>query len=120
MFQCKNTKFLLQMYKTFVRSRMEYATPVFNPHNKCDINALESVQRYFTRQIPELQKLNLSYKDRLKILKLESLQLRRLKTDLLLTNKIIYGHLNVESKNFFNINNKSTRTNGLKLEKHYY
>jgi len=119
-FRCKNKNFLMQMYKTFVRSKLEYATPVWSPYHKADIAVIESVQRNFTRRIPELQKLELSYEERLRYLNLESLQLRRLKNDILLTHKILYGHLNVESKQFFHINNRNTRSNGLKLEKSYF
>ena len=116
-FRCKNKSFLLQMYKTFVRPKLEYATPVWSPHHKGDIAIIESVQRNFTRRIPELQKLQLSYQERLNYLNLETLQLRRLKNDILITHKIIYGHLNVNSGDFFKINNRNTRSNGLKLEK---
>ncbi len=43
----------------------------------------------------------LSYKERLEKLGLESLQLRRLHTDLVFVYKLLYGHLDVDPNNLF-------------------
>ena len=54
-----------------------------------DIDSFESVQRMFTRRLPGYD--NMSYKARLLKLKLPSLELRRLRADLLLCYKIFHG-----------------------------
>jgi len=57
-----------------------------------------SVQRKFTKRIPGIS--GLSYHSRLKALNLESLKLRRLRADLLLAYKILFGLLRVNSDIF--------------------
>ena len=75
-FSYKSRDFLLALYKTYVRPQVEYCSTVWNPHLLHDINLIESVQRRFTRSIPGLSQLG--YRQRLKYLKLETLEYRRL------------------------------------------
>ena len=79
------------LYKTLIRPHLEYASPIWSPITKCEILRLEGVQRRATKLIPELQ--NLPYTDRLKHLKLPTLQFRRIRQDLLLLYN--YVHQNV-------------------------
>jgi hypothetical protein len=95
-FETRDTNFLLQMYKTFVRPKLEYASPCWSPYLIKDIKLVESVQRAFTCRIPETARKNLPYTDRLADLGLESLDLRRLHTDLIFVFKLLYGHLDVD------------------------
>ena len=53
---------------------------MWSPNTLCDIDAVESVQRRFTKRLSGLQ--GLSYDARLRRLELQSLELRRLLTDL--------------------------------------
>ena len=70
---------------------LTYCSSVWSPGLLTDIKAIESVQRLFTRRVAGLE--NTDYKTRLKQLNLPSLELRRLRADLLLCYKIFNGHV---------------------------
>ena len=74
-FRNRSTKVMLQLYKSMVRSRLEYCCPLWNPHRVTDIQTLEEIQRSFTRKIHGLSQMN--YWERTKKLGLMSLQRRR-------------------------------------------
>jgi len=95
-FETQSADFLLKLYKTFVRPKLEYATPLWSPSNKKDILLIESIQRAFTKRIPEINRLKLSYSERLSYLNLERLDLRRLKIDLIWTHKLLYRYCGVD------------------------
>ena len=64
------------------RPMLEYCSPVWSPHTKCQINKIENVQRFFTKRIAGLWPL--CYDRRLAVLKLLSLEYRRTFNDLAL------------------------------------
>ncbi len=103
------------MYETFVRPRLEYATQVWSPHFKMDIDLIESVQRKFTKRIPGLAQV--LYPDRILQLNLQSLELRRWIFDLVMVYKILYGLVEMDVTQFFTFQHSSTRGNSLKLFK---
>lgn len=104
-FECKKHDFLVQMFNTFVRSKLEYGTQVWNPHYLCDIDLLENVQRKFTKRINGLW--HKSYPERLAILNMQSLELRRLHLDLIFLYKIIHGQVKMDFKKcLFSSNHK--------------
>ena len=49
---------------------LEYCSPVWNPHYRCDIEKIESVQRRFSKYIGTLS--SLTYAERLNILNADS------------------------------------------------
>jgi len=69
----------------------EYCSSAWNPRYHCDADdKVESVQRRFTKKnIGTL--INLSYPD-VHVLLAESLELRRLKFDLIMMSRIIHGY----------------------------
>ena len=82
------SKFLMTLlFKTMVRSRLEYCSALWNPHRIQDIQTLEAIQRSFTRRISGCQ--NLNYWERLKFLHLPSLQRRRERYIIINTWKIL-------------------------------
>ena len=76
----------------YVRSLLEYCTPIWCPYNKGDIKTTERVQRAFTRKIFYLCHLPpVSYEDRLLHIGLQRLEIRRIHSDLIFLFKIIHG-----------------------------
>ena len=98
------------MYKCYVRPTLEYNSVIFSPHNIFLIDALENVQRHFTKHLPGLY--NFDYAERLKICKLESLELRRIKCDVIMLFKILHGMIHVDlCNNAIAVSNAVTRDN---------
>ena len=77
------------LFKALARPHLEYASSVWNPHKKKDIETIENVQRRATKMLPNLK--DLSYEERLKILKIPTLKFRRLRGDMIETYKITTG-----------------------------
>ena len=73
-------KTLVKAYITYVRPLLEYNTVIWSPYKTGDISSIEKVQRGFTKRLPGLK--NLTYKERLAATNLDTLELRRLRTDL--------------------------------------
>ena len=63
---------MMTLYKTMIRSRVEYSSPLWNPTKITDIQTLENIQRSFTSKIDGCS--NLNYYQRLRKLKIPSLQ----------------------------------------------
>ena len=87
-FQNKKRKFP-HLYMALVRPHLKYANVVWGPHYILDQKAVENVQRRATKMIPDIKRL--TYKDRLRHLKIPSLQHRRYRGDMITTYKIITG-----------------------------
>ena len=86
----KNIYTLIQLYKTYVRPKVEYNTPVWSPFLLGDIRKIEAIQRKFTKRICLRCQIPFkSYEDRLRKLNLQPLYYRRIYFDLLFLFKII-------------------------------
>jgi len=72
----------MQAFITYVRPILEYASSVWSLYLLKHINAIEKVQKRFTKRIYSLS--HLSYPERLAVINLEHLELRRLKNYLVL------------------------------------
>ena len=79
------------------------------------IDILENVQRKFTTRLPGM--FNLTYHQRLVALNLESLELRRVRSDLILTYKILFGLIGLNTDVFFSLN---VSRNSMNLRGHDY
>ena len=75
MFKTRERTIMITLYKSLIRSLLEYCCPLWNPRRVTEIQLLEGVQRTFTSCIAGLR--HLSYWERLKQLKMVSLQWRR-------------------------------------------
>jgi len=49
-FQTRDASILMKAFVTFVRPILEYASFVWNPHYKHEIDKVEAVQRKFTKK----------------------------------------------------------------------
>ena len=105
---------LVRAFKVYVRPLIEYASTTWSPSYVTQIITLESVQHDFTRHIPGCSHLN--YHDRLSVLKLQSLEHRRLIADLALCFNIFKCNTCLNFENFFTLNpNTNLRGHPFKL-----
>ena len=112
-----NTFILL--YKSMVRSHLEYANSVWSPIRIMDIEKIEQVQKRATKMIYSIKKMN--YENRLKFLNLPTLKYRRLRGDMIETYKIITGKYDNNSVVNIEFNSQSsTRGNIYKLQKNVF
>ena len=108
----------LKCYSCYVRPILEYSSQVWSPSYLMDIDKLEKVQRYFTRRLfARLNYENRSYLERLTFLKLEPLELRRLRFDLIMAFKCLKNEVNLCENVFLLSTNNLTRGHSMKLSK---
>ena len=99
-----------------IRPLLEYASKVWSPCTVAEISKVESVQRSFTKRLPGLNSCN--YCTRLCILEIESLQLRRLRSDLIYVYKMLFGLVDLNFTDYFTLRADSvTRGHKYKLLK---
>lgn len=98
-FTCRDPDFLVRMFCVFVRSMLEYNTTVWSPSGLENIKKLERVQRSFTKRIPNLSET--PYLERLQILKLDRLELRRIRFDIVMCFCIVKGLNGLKFDDFF-------------------
>ena len=84
-------------YLTLIRSVMEFAAPIWNPHLQKDINLLESVQRRAARFIKGDYYTTSSVSHMLQDLGLHELKDRRRDLRLALIFKVVHGHVAVDA-----------------------
>ena len=109
----RDRAFLLATFFSYVRPILEFNCSVWSPYLIKDIDQIEKVQKRFTKRVPGLQ--NLPYKERLKSLKLQSLELRRLIFDLVQCYKIVHNIDCLKFEDFFTFANVGPRDHSLKL-----
>jgi ribonucleases P/MRP protein subunit RPP40 len=78
-----------QLYVTFVRPHLEYASSAWNPYRIGDENGIENIQRRATKLGPSLKRL--SNKERVEKLGLTTLKKRRERGDIIQYYKIVKG-----------------------------
>ncbi len=106
---CLTKEIFVPLYGALVRPHLEYAIPANCPYLIKDIYHLEIIQRAATRWVKGLR--DFTYEDRLKELKFQSLENRRIRNDLVLPHKIIYNQNDLEASQLF----KFSRRPGLRM-----
>ena len=109
----KNPDVMLQLYKTLIRPLVEYCTVAWSPHYQKDKQLIEKIQRRFIRMIPSLQKQ--PYDRAMNILKIQSLEERRNRADLIFLYKMYRGFTRPRFNDFFQLT-KIDKTRGHHLE----
>ena len=109
-FSYRSKNVLVPLFKALVRPILEYANTVWDPSFRNQINYIESVQRSYTQHILEVKKL--PYEERLKKLRLPSLEYRRFRGDLIELYKIAQQKYDRSSVNSLFQFNQSSRLRG--------
>ena len=101
---------LFILYKSYVRPHLEYSIQAWSPHFRKDIDCLKQVQRRATKLIGGFK--NLTYEDRLRRLKLKTLDKRRLRGDLIEVFKIMTEREKVDKQQFFDLSTSTYNLRG--------
>lgn len=112
-FKFLDIRAMTTLYKSFVLPLLDYCSIAWCPFYIKDIEALERVQRRFTKILPVYR--NLPYEERLIKYNITSLYTRRIKLDLVWVYKIIHDQVDLPSESLFEIDSES-RTRGHKLK----
>ncbi|GAB1597390.1 hypothetical protein Ahia01_000015400, partial [Argonauta hians] len=88
-FKTRNKEAMFQLWRSLVLSRLDYCSQLWSPQTVKSIAVLESTQRRFTKAINSMK--DLSYRERLRELKLYSLERRRERYSIIYIWKILQG-----------------------------
>jgi len=92
----------MKAFLVYVRPVLECASCVWSPQSVGLIRKIESVQRRFTKRFPCCK--HMTYNDRIVKLNIDSLQLRRLRLDLVYNvHKIMFGLVATDISDYFTL-----------------
>jgi hypothetical protein len=84
----RNPAFMMKVFNTYVLPSMLYASSVWSPRLRYELNALETIQRQYTRRIVGLR--HMCYGERLHTMQL-SIESTFMSSDLVLAYKLLHG-----------------------------
>jgi len=117
-FNTREIEPLLCAFKSYILPLVNYCSTVWSPSIFGDICSIESVQRLFTRKLVGMKEL--PYRARLAATDLPTLELRRMRADLIMCFKIINGHVAGIPENFgLTLSGVGTRGHPKKLFVHH-
>ena len=90
-----------------VRPHLEYAAPVWSPHDDYLKEQLENVQRRATKLIPAIS--HLEYPERLKALKMPTLAYRRVRGDMIQVYKLLNGKYDTSLPQFLTLSHNKEK-----------
>ena len=90
-FSSRQTTFLKFLFKTLVQGHVDYCSQLYFPGQSSELEAIEEIQKSFTKKIPEVNHLN--YWERLSHLKMYSQQRRAERYRIIYTWKVLEGLL---------------------------
>ena len=103
----------IQLFKSLVRPILEYGHCIWQPYHKTLCSDIEDVQRRATRLLGSLK--NKSYPERLRVLRLPTLEHRRLRGDMIEVYKYLHGHYDVKKPTLSQAGGRDLRGHSLKL-----
>ena len=98
---------LVPLYKSLVRPHLEYCVQAWRPYLQQDVNNIEGVQRRMTKMTKEVEEEE--HEQRMKTTKLMSLEMRRLRSDLIEVYKIMHNREGLKHEDFFPLRSASRR-----------
>lgn len=114
-FNSRKSEVIIPLYKSLVRPHLEYCVQAWRPHLVKDIQLIEAVQHRATKCVEGMSVL--SYEERLRRLKLPSLEYRRIRGDLIQVFKVYKGWAGLEFGELFQANHNTLRGHSAKLFK---
>ena len=108
-FSSRNSQLLVKAFTaftTYVRPLLESNSFIWSPNDVYNITKIESVQRRFTKRIPSVSQL--SYRDRLAFIGLDSLEYSRLITDIVMMYKTVHHLVDVDHDAPITVNSSET------------
>ena len=106
------------LWRTYVLPRLEYASNVWSPYYIKDIDLIENVQRRYTKFLPGM--FYKTYKERRELLKIKTLEERRICLDIILLYKIIHNMIDINFHKYFSYNEAPTRGHQFKLNFNHF
>ena len=98
-FHYRKKEYLVPLYKTFVRPRLEHAVAAWSPWLESDIRSLEKIQERLIRMLSDVK--GETYEDKLKDAGLTTLKERRERGDAIQTFKVLKGFNKVDTSKWF-------------------
>ena len=107
-FHYRKKEYLVPLYKTFVRPKLEYASSAWSPWLEKDKTPLEKVQGRLVRMISDVKGSN--YEEKLKDAGLTTLEKRRQRGDAIQAFKTIKGFSRVQMDKWFTFEDENARS----------
>lgn len=106
-FHYRRKEYLIPLYKTFVRPKLEFGVAAWNPWTEADAEALEKVQKRALRLITDIS--GTTYLERLEEVGLTTLKERRERGDAIEAFKTLKGFNRVKKDKWFEVSGPEAR-----------
>ena len=106
-FHFRKKKDLIPLYKTFVRSKLEFSVAAWNPWNESDTQVLENVQKRLIRLLSDVR--GGSYEEKVKDAGLTTLKERRERGDMIEVFKTLRNKNNIDASRWFSVLGEEAR-----------